>query len=190
MNHPDLYFSSHTPESTAQNKAMGKKLCSSFTSLAPVAPSNSAQHRKLQRHPSRNPQSEQWKSGHGNTRKWKERARRKKINYQHETHLHLMEKTMKLWPAPSSRRDWGQRRDRPRTRLRDQSGLCFHAALLPTWAWGWAAAEGRRLGKFHGHSSDFSMKQKYSNLAWKVKAIPKENIHTVLLWDYAASIYS
>lgn len=70
MNHPDLYFPSHTPESTAQNKAMGKKLCSSFTSLAPVAPSNSV-HCKLQRHPSRNPQSEQWKSGHGNTRKWK-----------------------------------------------------------------------------------------------------------------------
>lgn len=71
MNHPDLYFPSHTPESTAQNKATGKKLCSSFTSLAPVAPSNSAQHCKLQRHPSRNPHSEQWKSGHGNTRKMK-----------------------------------------------------------------------------------------------------------------------
>lgn len=114
--------------------------------------------------------------------KMKERAWGKKINYQHETHLHLMGKTMKLPPAPSSVRDWGQRRDRPRTRLRDQSGCCFHAALLPTWAWGWAAKEGRRLGKFHGHSSDFSMKQKYSNLARKVKEIPKENIHTVLLW--------
>lgn len=40
MNHPDLYFPSHTPESTAQNK--GKNLCSSFTSLAQVASSTSA----------------------------------------------------------------------------------------------------------------------------------------------------
>lgn len=36
MNHPDPYFPSHRPESTAQNKAMGKKLYSSFAS--PVFP--------------------------------------------------------------------------------------------------------------------------------------------------------
>ena len=38
MNHPDLHFPSHRPESTAQNKAMGKKLCSSFT--LPVFPNS------------------------------------------------------------------------------------------------------------------------------------------------------
>lgn len=43
MNHPDLYFPSHTPESTAQNKAMGENLCSTFTSLALVASSNPVQ---------------------------------------------------------------------------------------------------------------------------------------------------
>lgn len=36
MNHPDLHFPSHTPESTAQNKAMEKKLGSLFT--LPVFP--------------------------------------------------------------------------------------------------------------------------------------------------------
>lgn len=36
MNHPDPYFPNHRLESTAQNKAMGKKLFSSFTS--PVFP--------------------------------------------------------------------------------------------------------------------------------------------------------
>lgn len=29
MNHPDLYFPSHRPDTRAQNKATGKKLCSS-----------------------------------------------------------------------------------------------------------------------------------------------------------------
>lgn len=82
---------------------------------------------KLQRHLylSGNPQSERWKSGHGNTRKRKRGHGGRKSTTSMRHTCALMEKTMKLWPAPFSLMDWGQRRDRPRTWLRDWPGLCF-----------------------------------------------------------------
>lgn len=79
---------------------------------------------KLQRHLYRNPQSERWNSGHRNTGKWKKGHRERKSTTSMRHTCILMEKTM-LWPAPSSLMDWGQRKDRPRTRLRDWPGLCF-----------------------------------------------------------------
>lgn len=119
--------------------------------------------------------------------KMKERPWGKKINYQHETHLPFDGKDSEAVTCTDGlRAEKGQAKDR----AQGLSWALLAAALLLTWAWSWAAGEGRRLGKFHGRSSDFSMKQNYSKLAWKAKVIPKENIHTVLLWDYAASICS
>lgn len=55
-------------------------------------------------------------------------------------------------------------------------GFAPHAALVPPGLGAEPHGVGRRLGKFHGHSSDFSMKQKYYNLARKAKVLPEENI--------------
>lgn len=126
--------------------------------------------------------------GHRNTIKWKRGHRERKSTTSIRHSCISMEKTMKQWPAAPSQMDCGQRRDRPRTRLRGWPGFCF---LQPYCQPGLGAElQGREEGL--ANSTDIAQTsawKKNSNLAWKAKVIPKENVYAVLLWDYAASIY-
>lgn len=77
-----------------------------------------------------------------------------------------------LWSRRQQRSFPGVARHRlhttkPQSSAMDTALTCARAELY---------GEGGRLGKFHRHRLDFSMKQKYYNLAWKAKVLPEENI--------------